>query len=193
MLDKIIATLSSNQPRRFPNDFPEAAVLVPVTRENCPQIILTRRAEHMKTHSGQVAFPGGMRDPSDQNLRDTALRETFEEVGVSPEKIEVVGSLNQVVSRHGIAVTPYVGIVDPEVELIPDPNELHSIFKAPVSFFLENEPDRLDKINFEQYRLQVPCWYYGDYEIWGVSAIILMDFFRVSFNRRIGSFTEDRD
>ncbi len=168
-------------------EFKDAAVLVPLTNESEPKIILTRRSDQLKTHSGQVAFPGGMRDSVDIDLKATALRETTEEVGVNASDVEIIGKLSQVISRYEIRVTPFVGLVNPQAELIPCPVELDSIFKVPVSYFLDVAPDRIDHLGFRGKSLDVPCWFYDDYEIWGMSAIILVDFFRVAFGRDLSA------
>ena len=187
MLEKIVSKISANKPKVLGLDFPEAAVLFPVTDEEEPKIILTRRSERMRTHGGQVAFPGGMKDQADNDLKVTALRESKEEVGLNESAVEIIGCLNQVVSKYRITVSPYVGLVDPQAELTPCPNELDAVFKVPIAFFLDSHPDRIDQLGFDQYRIDVPCWYFGEYQIWGMSAIILTDFFRVVFDLGFGS------
>ncbi|WP_020406384.1 CoA pyrophosphatase [Hahella ganghwensis] len=185
MLERIISRIAQHEPGTLRVDFKDAAVLVPITREDEPQIILTRRSDQLKTHSGQVAFPGGMREEHDRDLLMTALRETEEEVGIKSSAVNVVGSLSQVISRYEIRVTPYVGLIDPNTRLIPDPDELDSVFKVPVRYFLDNPVDRLDHLTFRGHTRAVPCWFYEGYEIWGMSAIILVDFFRVVFGREL--------
>ena len=189
MLQRIRTALGTYNPRNLGTNFPEAAVLVPITNEAEPKLILTKRAEHLKTHSGQVAFPGGMRDEEDETVLATALREAEEEVGLAPKDVELVGQLSEVLSKYKIAVTPYVGFVDPDVRLTPDPSELDSIFKVPIQFFIDTEPHRIDHLGFGKYKLEVPCWFFEEYEIWGMSAIILMDFFRVTFDISYGSYS----
>ena len=187
MLDRIRSKIGLYQAKSLDVEFKEAAVLVPLTNEPEPQIILTRRSDQLKTHSGQVAFPGGMRDDTDVDLMATVLRETAEEVGVGASDIEIIGELSQVISRYEIRVTPFVGLINPSAELIPDPIELDSIFKVPVKYFLDVAPDRLDHLGFRGKSLDVPCWFYEGYEIWGMSAIILVDFFRVAFGRDLSA------
>jgi len=111
MLDELRQRLQVHSPAALPSDrsFPEAAVLVPITRSEEPQLVLTLRASGLSTHGGEVAFPGGRRDPEDESLVFTALREAQEEVGLEPALVEVVGPLSTQISRHGIKVTPYVG------------------------------------------------------------------------------------
>jgi 8-oxo-dGTP pyrophosphatase MutT (NUDIX family) len=105
--------LAGHQARRLKADSETpAAVLLAVTDDVCnPQVILTRRAQHLPTHQGQIAFPGGKAETEDQDLVATALREAHEEVGLLPEQVKVVGQLGQVLSRQGFVVTPVVGVV----------------------------------------------------------------------------------
>ncbi len=88
-----------------------AAVLVPVINDTEPGLLLTRRSSRLRKHAGQVAFPGGMQDASDDSLIFTALREAQEEVGIQPDQVQVVGVLPAVTSSTGFAVTPVVGII----------------------------------------------------------------------------------
>jgi len=188
LINRIVTKVIANSPGILPGNMPEAAVLIPVTNEDVPQIILTRRSRRMKTHSGQVAFPGGMKDEVDINLETTALRESEEEVGIESRSVEVIGGLNQVLSKHRIKVTPFVGLVNPDVKLVPCPSELDSVFRVPIDFFLNNPPSRIDTLDYENFQVFAPSWLYGDYEIWGMSAVILKDFFKVVFNK---SFYDD--
>src|SRR5690606_40910837 len=87
----------------------EAGVLVAITNETEPQLLLTRRALHLSTHQGEVAFPGGKRDDTDTSIVMTALREAEEEVALPLQQVQVIGELDQVVSRFGYLVTPVLG------------------------------------------------------------------------------------
>lgn len=108
MLDTILRRVRGHCPYLLaPEDrLPEAAVLMPITRSESPELVLTLRAAGLSTHGGEVAFPGGRRDPEDRDLLQTALREAEEEVGLAPGMVEVVGPLSSLVSVHGIHVTP---------------------------------------------------------------------------------------
>lgn len=186
MLKQLEERLARNRPRRLALDYPEAAILVPVTdQEGDPHIIFTQRAAHLSKHRGQVAFPGGKRDAEDRDLLATALRETHEEIGLRPEAVRVLGGLSQVVSRYGILVTPYVGLVGADLELTPNFNELDSIFQVPVSFFLDDRRHRTDTLSFLDFTLHVPCYLWQGYEIWGLSAIVLVDFLNTAFDVHI--------
>lgn len=184
-IERIRSRLAEYQPRHLHSGFEEAGVLVAVTREDDPRVILTRRTQHLSKHSGQVAFPGGRHEPGDHSLAETALRESSEEIGLPPGQVELIGQLSEVLSRYRIAVTPSVGLIPPDLRFVPDPHEIESVFSVPLRFFLEIPPTRVDHLGFEQYRLRVPCWEYQDYEIWGLSAIILMDFLTAVFDWRL--------
>jgi 8-oxo-dGTP pyrophosphatase MutT (NUDIX family) len=185
-LTRITENLRKNVPQSLPFNFPEAAVLLMLTDdERNPEIVFTRRAAHLHQHSGQVAFPGGKKDASDATLFDTAMREAQEEVGLSPEKAIRIGSLNQVISKHNILVSPFVVIVPHEIQLAPNPDEIESIFRVPATWFLDAKAHRVDKLSFRSFSLNVPCYLFEDYEIWGMSAIVLVDFLNVALNADI--------
>ena len=137
MLDNFIQRIQNYSPHNLilPPGAREAAVLVPITRAENPELILTLRSQNLSTHGGEVAFPGGRRDPEDADLVSTALREAQEEVGLSPGLVEMVGPLSEVVSRHAIKVTPYVGIVPDYVEYRANADEIDSVFSVPLDFF----------------------------------------------------------
>lgn len=110
------------------------AVLVPVfEREGTVHVLYTRRAHHLVSHRGEVAFPGGKFDPADRSLLDTALRETTEEIGLERDAVEVLGQLPFAeVSRSGVAVTPYAGVVRSLDSLRPSPHEVAEVFSVPL-------------------------------------------------------------
>jgi len=168
----------------------QAAVLIAVTDHPTePEIVLTKRAEHLNTHSGQVAFPGGKWDNTDSNLLHTALRESEEEIGLDPGLVDIRASLPPVVSRFGIKVTPYVGIVPQEAHLTPNYDELDAIFKVPVSFFLDpSSRSRTDVFEGER-RFWAPVWHHQGFEIWGFTAGILAEF----FNRTLAAGIEEKN
>ncbi len=194
-IDVLVDRMQSHEPRTIDVSLPEAGILVPVTRNALnPEIILTRRAEHLSTHKGQVAFPGGKFDEEDGTILNTALRECHEEIGIHPDQVEVIGQLSQVVSLHGIRVTPYVGLVDEGLELVPNPAELDSIFHVPADFLETAEPKRRDRMTYRGMALSVPSYDYDyqgqNYEIWGLSAIVLVELLNVAFDFDITLFDE---
>ena len=186
MRDLLTKKLSNYAPRQLALDYPEAGILVPVTDdENNPEMIFTLRSANLKTHRGQVSHPGGKRDPEDSSLAATALRETHEEIGLPPDQVDVIAPLSQVMSRYGILVTPYVGVVPGDHPVVPNPYEIESVFRVPLSFFLEDRRERTDALSFLNHTFYVPCYRWERYQIWGLSAVVLVDFMNAVYDAGI--------
>ena len=186
MRDLLTKKLSNYAPRQLALDYPEAGILVPVTDdENNPEMIFTLRSANLKTHRGQVSYPGGKRDPEDSSLAATALRETHEEIGLPPDQVDVIAPLSQVMSRYGILVTPYVGVVPGDHPVVPNPYEIESVFRVPLSFFLEDRRERTDALSFLNHTFYVPCYRWARYQIWGLSAVVLVDFMNAVYDAGI--------
>lgn len=152
----------------------EAAVLVPlIERPSGLHVVLTRRAEHLHHHAGQISFPGGRLEEDDESLTAAALRETAEEIGVSAGMIEVMQVLPAFSTPSGFRITPVLGSLKPGVCFVPDPFEVAEIFEVPLAFVLQRE-------NYQQHRI---CWQGGVRHvhavpcrgrfIWGATAGIL--------------------
>ncbi|WP_417582071.1 CoA pyrophosphatase [Nitrincola sp.] len=183
MLTQAIQRINAHQPWRLRRKGREAAVLIPVTRsENHPELILTVRASHLNTHKGEVCFPGGKRDESDASLSYTALREANEEIGLSAKDVELYGPLGQVVSKHHLQVTPWVGVIPEHLPLQANPGEIARIFKVPVRFFLEQGPPQLDQIVVGDQVWDVPSWHYEGELIWGLTAYIICELLTIGFD-----------
>ena len=162
--------------RPLRDDLVPASVLVPlIAREDGLTILLTKRTSHLKDHAGQIAFPGGRRDPGDADAVDTALRETEEEIAVSRDSITVIGHLAPYVTRTGYAVTPVVGHVAASIQPKPDPFEVEEIFEVPLAFFLNRANHQKHSVDLSG----VPRSYYampfGDYYIWGATAGMIVN------------------
>lgn len=186
MQDLLTDRLSNYAPRQLALDYPEAGILVPITdNQRDPEMIFTLRSSNLKTHRGQVAYPGGKRDPEDTSLIATALRETHEEIGLPPDQVKVIAPLSQVMSLHRILVTPYVGVVPGDHPLEPNPHEIESVFRVPISWFLEDRRERTDTLSFLNSTLYVPCYRWERYQIWGLSAVVLVDFLNAVYDAGI--------
>lgn len=186
MRDLLVQRLTDYAPRKLDLNYPEAGILVPVTDDpGNPEMIFTLRSENLSTHRGQVAYPGGKRDPGDLSLAATALRETHEEIGLPPDQVEIISPLSQVMSRHGILVSPYVGVVPEGHPLEPNPFEIDSIFRVPLSFFLEDRRERTDAISFQNQIIYVPSYRWERYQIWGLSAVVLVEFLNAVYDTDI--------
>lgn len=156
-------------------DAVDAAVLMALTDESVPALILTRRAGNLSSHAGEVAFPGGKRDSGDASIIATALRESHEEVGLETGLVRVIGELGVFTSRAGLRVKPVVGVVPAHVELRANPGEIESIFRVPLSYFLDEKPANDYKFQYMGHEITVPSFNYGDYVIWGLTAFMIVD------------------
>lgn len=190
MLEKLRQRLQAHTPRRMRLAMPRAAVLMPIVDRPEPTLLFTRRAGHLSTHSGQVAFPGGKREDADPDLLATALRESEEEIALPPERVELLGRLSDVISLHGILVTPYVGLIPPDLPLTPDPTELDAIFEVPLELFLEDRRHHTDVIPVEGRPHYVPSYHTQGQVIWGLSAMMLVELLAEGFECPISLFDE---
>jgi len=156
----------------------QAAVLIPVTNSSEPGVILTLRHHLLNSHGGEVAWPGGKQDPGDIDLKYTALRESEEEIGLKPTEVEVVCQLRPFISKYGLLVTPYIGLIDPGLKLIANPEEIESIFEIPLSY-LERDP-RTDTNIIERHgeKHVIPEYLFQGHRIWGLTAMILREFLK---------------
>lgn len=187
MFDNVINRIQSYCPRPLvlPQYTREAAVLMPLTRAQNPEVILTLRAQNLSTHGGEVAFPGGRRDPEDSDLIRTALRETQEEVGLAPSLVQVVGPLSEVVSRHGVKVTPYVGFIPDAVEYQANADEIVSVFSVPLDFFANDPRETTHRIDYLGNTWYVPSYHFAGYKIWGLTAIMLVELVNLVYDTQI--------
>lgn len=153
-----------------------AAVLVAVVgRPEGPTIILTRRTEELQNHAGEIGLPGGRVEPEDAGSLGTALREATEELGLDAEKVEILGCLPTYDTVSGFRVRPFVGWVDPPLELRPDEREVAEVFEVPLGYLLDpanhwEEQTIVDGRSRVFYVLE-----YGGRRIWGATAAILVE------------------
>ncbi|UTF60156.1 CoA pyrophosphatase [Gilvimarinus sp. DA14] len=152
----------------------QAAVLVAITCEaGEPSLILTRRAAHLQHHPGEIAFAGGMWESEDRNLAQTALREAFEEIGLAPDVVRLLGRMPAFQTKRGVNVTPVVGLVTEPVQLAPDPAELDLIFQVPLSQLRPECAVRRDSFQRGETRVSVPVFESQGQTIWGLTAAII--------------------
>ncbi|MBX7147491.1 CoA pyrophosphatase [bacterium] len=140
-----------------------------------PHIVLTKRSEEVEHHKGQICFPGGVKDASDNTLWQTALRETYEEIGLPPQKVHYVGELSQVVTPTNFIIHPFVGWIDEAYEWNTNPTEIAQIFTVPVSHVLNPQNFVLEKRNYFGSEYHDPVFTYGEHRIWGATGRILVD------------------
>ncbi len=155
--------------------FVDAAVLIPLLLgDDGIQVLLTKRAAHLKHHPGQVSFPGGRREPEDGSLEVTALRETHEEIGLLPDFVEIIGHLPRMYTISAYDVDPVVGLVSPGFTLTPDTSEVESIFSVPLDY-LADARHRIDtKMTFKGTDIPMVEWHYADQRIWGATAAMIL-------------------
>lgn len=153
----------------------EAAVLIPlVVRDDGLHVLLTKRTDHLYHHPGQVSFPGGGVEEGDGSPAATALRETFEEIGLAEQHIELIGELPSYHTGTGFAVQPVVGLVHPPFTLTPDDFEVAEIFEMPLTFVLDanNHQQETRFLGGRDRTYWVLPWQH--YHIWGATAGMLV-------------------
>ena len=175
-----------------------AAVLVPLVLRQSPEtglwlpprVLLTQRTAHLKKHGGQISFPGGRAEPEDESLTFTALREAQEEVGLHPQRVEVLGQLPTYVTGTGFEVTPVVGLIQAlsheadRLDLLHDPHEVEDAFEVPLDFLMNPAHHQRHVIDFEGKSLSyfsmpwVPDGVASERFIWGATAAMLRNFYR---------------
>ncbi|MBK8373388.1 CoA pyrophosphatase [Sphingorhabdus sp.] len=158
--------------------FREAAVLIPITQRPEPGMILTKRPDWLRSHAGQVAFPGGKIDAEDENAVAAALREADEELALPRNVVSILGEADPYYSGSGYRIQPVVGLIPPDLPLTPNPNEVEDWFEVPLDIIFD--PANLQK---HQGLWQGRMRDYYDFEwngwrIWGVTAGIIANLAR---------------
>ena len=171
-----------------PSGRPQASVLIAILNYGkfieSPELIYTQRSSHLSTHSGEVSFPGGKADETDLSLFGTALRESNEEINLNSEDITELGKLNYLISRHKIEVNPFVASVD-QVQALKPNEEIQEIFTVPIDFLLDPKNIKREIIKRHGGVWQVPTWTIKDQKIWGLTAMITVNFLNVCFDANI--------
>ena len=167
------------------SDLPKAAVLIALTDEEHPEVIYTLRSNKVSSHQGEVSFPGGMQEESDTSLIMTALRESEEEIGLPQNCVKILGSLDTMVSRFNVSVTPFVGVIPGDVELNTSSEEIEACFKVPLSFLLKDKRYRNDEVNRNGETFYMPAYKYSSYVIWGLTAMITVNFLNRALEAKI--------
>jgi len=157
---------------------PAAVLVALVERGTEISVLLTRRTDHLEHHPGQISFPGGHIEETDQDAVAAALRETHEEIGVAPERIQVLGRLDDYVTRTGFHVTPVVAAIRPPLDLTPDPHEVDAVFEVPLAFFLDPANHHRHERVYEGVARSFYAMPYEDYYIWGATAGMLMNLYQ---------------
>jgi 8-oxo-dGTP pyrophosphatase MutT (NUDIX family) len=154
-----------------------AAVLIAVTDRTDPGVILTVRREDMRTHAGQVAFPGGRIDPGEDAAR-AAVREAHEELLLDPGEVDLIGAIEPYRTVTGYVVTPVIGIIPPDLPLTPHEHEVADWFEAPLAFLLDPAHQQYRSALFQgQTRHYYEILWQGR-RIWGATAAMIVNLSR---------------
>jgi 8-oxo-dGTP pyrophosphatase MutT (NUDIX family) len=175
--DRVRTKLASLERRELTTQFVrEAAVLMPIFERNGdPHFLLTKRTEEVETHKGQISFPGGMRH-ADEDLEQTALRETFEEVGIEKNTISILGRFHDYISITDYRVSPYAAYITTPFITKPQTSEVAEILEVPFSVFTDPSRLRIEQSGRRGKTVNVYFYSYGPHEIWGLTALIIKDF-----------------
>lgn len=149
----------------------DAAVLIAVTPQG--QVILTKRSSKLKHHPGQIAFPGGKVDAGDDSVTAAALREAHEEIGLTADLVQPLGTLPCHETVTGFRVTPIVALITGPFAAIPEAGEVDEVFSVPLEFLLNSDSYRIERRRWRGIWRQFYVVPYGPYYIWGATARML--------------------
>ncbi len=154
-----------------------AAVLIAVTERARPTVILTQRPRSMRDHPGQVAFPGGKIDLG-ENAIEAALREAHEELALEPSEVRVIGTSDRYHTGTGFLVTPVLGVIPPDLPLVPSPDEVEAWFEAPLDLVLSPAQWTEHEVEWQGAMRRYFELQYEGFRIWGVTAAIILNLAR---------------
>ncbi len=154
---------------------PSAVLVLLDEQAHEPQVLYTLRTDRVRDHKKQVSFPGGVREKQDRNLEDTALRETFEETGLTPSSVELWGPLPPLYTPTGYHITPFVGRLLQPPHFQPNPHEIEEIFWVPLSHLLNPAHLSLDPAELYETRFAMPSFQYQRHLIWGATGRITLE------------------
>lgn len=174
----------------------DASVLVAITHERHPKLLLTRRAAHMNSHAGEVSCVGGKHDRGDGNNVVTALREACEETALPPNKVQLLGQLPTQTSKSGMSVRPIVALIAPDLVLVPEPGEISRIFWADFEALL-TQPTVEYAV---EYRMQdqtatmlTPSWQVDGETVWGLTGRVIANLLETGFDRQLDWYYRVQD
>lgn len=163
-----------------------AAVLMPIYKKAEEYyIILTKRTEGVSYHKGQISFPGGGHQAGDKTLKDTALRESWEEIELNPKDVEILGELDDTETVTNFIISPFVAAIPYPYEFNPNPREVEEIIQIPVAALLNESNFREEQKYREGKLVREYSYEYRDWVIWGATARILKQFLEVVFGHRV--------
>ena len=155
----------------------DAAVLIAVTEQENPTVLLTQRPRTMRDHPGQVAFPGGKIDKGEDAVT-AALREAWEELGIEGKQVRVIGTTDRYQTGTGFDITPVLATVPPDLPIRPDPREVESWFEAPLDLLMNPRSWNEDEVFWKGAMRHYYEMDFEGYRIWGVTAAICLNLSR---------------
>ena len=172
-----------NPGTRSTSPLTRAAVLIPlVDRGEKTSVLMTRRTEHLAKHPGQISFPRGHMEKSDNSPEETALRETEEEIGLNRRHIYIIGKLDDYETRTGFRVTPIVAILTPPFDLDLSTNEVTEAFEVPLAFLLNPVNHKKHSLVYEGTKRKFYAITFNEYYIWGATAGMLINLYETLEN-----------
>ena len=166
----------------------DASILVAITHERHPKLLLTRRAAHMNSHAGEVSCVGGKHDVGDGNNVVTALREACEETALPPNKVQLLGQLPIQTSKSGMSVRPIVALIAPDLLLVPEPGEISRIFWADFETLLI-QPTVEYSVEYtlqnQTATLLTPSWQVDGETVWGLTGRVIASLLETGFDRQL--------
>jgi 8-oxo-dGTP pyrophosphatase MutT (NUDIX family) len=187
--EEIRRVITSRQRRSLPpEEKRRAAVLVPLYEDGgSAQILLLKRTEHLKVHQGQIAFPGGTWHPGDANPIATALREAYEEVGIRPEDVDVLGELDDTsTATSNFLITPIVGVIPPSYPFQINAGEVAELLTLPLEILRDPHAFQEEMWERDGRSVRVFVRREGSNIIWGATARILLHFGEILFPPHAG-------
>jgi len=178
-IDRGRRRLAAYQPRSLdaPRSVPAAVLLLLLHDQGTDRVLLTVRSHTVEHHKSEISFPGGAEHASDADLAVTALRETWEEVGVEPEHVELIGRLDDMITVSNFVVRPFVGVLKRSTrDYLPNPVEVAEILEVPVAHLLDAANLTWEDRQVGDRWLRSPAYHYEGYRIWGATARMLHQF-----------------
>ena len=159
------------------NSYKIAAVLFPLIEKNNElKVILTTRSKDLPSHPGQVCFPGGKLEKADKNIIECAKRESFEEVGIKSDQINLLGQLDDCITGTNFKVTPVIGLIDSNYIPVLQEKEVADIFEVPLDYFIEKNNQKIEYANYKNKSYSYYQYNWKNKKIWGSTARIIVNF-----------------